>query len=81
MPTIKSVGADPFWKTVDPLVKQFVDMLPYSHSRPAIKQINIMTTELVDARDAVLHGKKTPAQALQEANQRVNLAIQENRAS
>ncbi len=81
MPTIKSVAADPFWKTVDPRVKQFVDMLPFSHSRPAVKQINIMTKELGDARDLVLQGKKTPAEALQEANQRVNLAIQENRAS
>ncbi len=81
LPTIKSVAADPYWTTVDPRVKQFVDILPYSHSRPAIPQINLMNTQLNTARTDVLSGKKGAAEALQEANQQVNLAIQQNRTS
>ncbi|HEV7216290.1 MAG TPA: extracellular solute-binding protein [Chloroflexota bacterium] len=81
LPTIKSVAADPYWNTVDPRVKQFVDILPYSHSRPAIPQINLMNTQLNTARTDVLSGKKGAAEALQEANQQVNLAIQQNRTS
>jgi multiple sugar transport system substrate-binding protein len=81
LPTIKSVASDPYWNTVDPRVKQFVDILPYSHSRPAIPQINLMNTQLNTARADVLSGKKGAAEALQEANQQVNLAIQQNRTS
>ncbi|MGI8914418.1 MAG: extracellular solute-binding protein [Chloroflexota bacterium] len=81
LPTIKSVAADPYWNTVDPRVKQFVDILPYSHSRPAIPQINLMNTQLNTVRTDVLSGKKGAAEALQEANQQVNLAIQQNRTS
>jgi multiple sugar transport system substrate-binding protein len=79
LPTIKAVAADPYWDTVDPRTKQFVQMLPYSHSRPVTPQVNIMTTELNNAHTAVLSGQQTAAQALQAANQIVNTAIQENR--
>ena len=79
LPTIKSVAADAYWKTVDPRIKQCVDMLPFSHGRPAMPQINIMTTQLGTAQTDVLTGKKSPSQALQDANQQVNLAIQQNR--
>jgi multiple sugar transport system substrate-binding protein len=84
LPTIKSAAKDPYWNTVDPRVKQFIDLLPFSHIRPPIVQIDIMNRELDGAEGAetvALKGQKPPRQALQEANQRVNDAIKEGRAS
>lgn len=79
LPPLKEVAQDPFWNTVDPRVKQFVDMLPYSHSRPPIPQIDLLTQELGAAMNVVVQGQKTARDALQEANQRVNQAIAEGR--
>ncbi|MBI3972510.1 MAG: extracellular solute-binding protein [Chloroflexi bacterium] len=83
LPTLKSAAKDPHWNTVDSRVKQFVDLLPFSHIRPPIVQISIMNRELDGAEGAetvALKGQKAPRQALQEANQRVNDAIKEGRA-
>ncbi|HEV7214880.1 MAG TPA: hypothetical protein VGP33_07110, partial [Chloroflexota bacterium] len=79
LPTIISVAADPYWSTVDPRVKAFINMLPYSHSRPVTPQVNIINTQLNDALTAVLSGKQTATQALKAANDYVNTAIQQNR--
>jgi multiple sugar transport system substrate-binding protein len=79
LPTIKAVAADPYWATVDPRIKQFVDILPSSHSYPVTPQINILNTQFNSAYTAVLSGKQTSAEALKAANQFVNTAIQENR--
>ena len=79
LPTIKAVAADPYWATVDPRIKQFVDILPFSHSYPVTPQINILNTQFNSAYTAVLSGKQTSAEALKAANQFVNTAIQENR--
>jgi multiple sugar transport system substrate-binding protein len=84
LPTLKSAANDPYWKTVDPRIKQFVDLLPYSHIRPPIVQIEILNRELdgdEGAETLALKGAKAPKPALQEANQRVNDAIKEGRAS
>jgi len=83
LPTIKAAAQDPYWKTVDPRVKQFLDQLPFSHIRPPIVQIAIMNRELdgdQGAEPAALRGEKAPRQALTEANDRVNQAIKEGRA-
>lgn len=83
LPTLKSAAKDSYWNTVDPRVKQFVDLLPFSHIRPPIVQISILNRELDGAEGAetvALKGLKAPRQALQEANQRVNDAIKEGRA-
>ncbi len=79
LPTIKSVAADPYWNTVDPRVKAFIDMLPYSHSRPVTPQVKIINDQLNQALTAVLSGKQTATQALKTANDFVNTAIQQNR--
>ncbi len=82
LPTIKSAAKDPYWNTVDPRIKLFLDQLPYSHIRPPILQINILNRELdgpEGAETVALKGQKPPAQALKEANQRVNDAIKEGR--
>jgi ABC-type glycerol-3-phosphate transport system substrate-binding protein len=83
LPTLKSAARDPYWNTVDPRVKQFVDLLPFSHIRPPIVQIVILDRELDGAEGAetvALKGLKAPRQALQEAGERVNQAIKEGRA-
>jgi multiple sugar transport system substrate-binding protein len=84
LPTIKSAAQDPYWNTVDSRVKQFVEQLPYSHIRPPIVQIDILNRELdgdEGAETVALKGQKAPRAALQEANQHVNDAIKEGRAS
>ena len=84
LPTIKSAAQDPYWKSVDPRIKQFLDLLPNSHIRPPIVQIDIMNRELdgdEGAETVAFKGQKAPRQALQEANQHVNDAIKEGRAS
>jgi ABC-type glycerol-3-phosphate transport system substrate-binding protein len=84
LPTIKAAAQDPFWNTVDPRIKQFLEQLPNSHIRPPIIQINILNDELDGAQGAetvALKGQKTPRAALQEANQRVNDAIKEGRVA
>ncbi len=83
LPTIKKAAADPYWNTVDPRIKQFLEQLPFSHIRPPIAQIAIMNRELDEAEGAetlALKGTKAARVGLAEANQRVNDAIKENRA-
>ncbi len=83
LPTIKKAASDPHWNTVDPRIKQFVDLLPNSHIRPPIVQISILNRELDGAEGAeplALKGHKGSRVALQDANQRVNDAIKEGRA-
>src|SRR5688500_3931872 len=84
MPTIKKAAADPYWQTVDPRIKLFLDQLPFSHIRPPIVQIEILNRELdgpEGAETVVLKGQNNARSALGTANQRVNDAIKENRAS
>jgi len=79
-PPLKAVATDPYWETVDPRIKQFVGMLPSSHALPVIPQINIFESELDSkAYPAIISGKQTAHDALTQANQAVNAAIQENR--
>jgi multiple sugar transport system substrate-binding protein len=83
LPTLKAVARDPHWNTVDPRIKQFVDLLPFSHIRPPIVQIPILNRELdgpEGAETLVLKGATTSRPALSAANQRVNDAIKEGRA-
>jgi len=79
LPPLKAVAADPYWDTVDPRTKQFVNMLPNSHSLPVIPQINIFESELPKAYTAVVSGQQPASQALGQANQVINAAIQANR--
>lgn len=84
LPTIKAVAKDPYWNTVDPRIKQFVDLLPSSHARPPIKQIAILDREMdgpEGAETMALMGRTSARQALADAAQRVNDAIKEGRAS
>jgi multiple sugar transport system substrate-binding protein len=80
LPTLKSVAKDPYWNTVDPRIRQFVDLLPSSHARPATPQTAILDRELDGAETAALRGERPARQALAEANQRVNDAIKEGRS-
>jgi multiple sugar transport system substrate-binding protein len=84
LPTLKRAANDPYWQTVDPRVKQFLELLPVSHIRPPIVQIDILNRELDGAEGAetvVLKGQNNARAALATAAQRVNEAIKEGRAS
>jgi multiple sugar transport system substrate-binding protein len=81
LPTLKAVAKDPYWNSVDPRIKQFVELLPYSHARPATAQTEILDRELDGAETAALQGTRPAREALTEANQHVNDAIKEGRAS
>jgi hypothetical protein len=83
LPTLKAVARDAHWNTVDPRIKQFVELLPFSHIRPPIVQVAIMGREMggpEGAETLVLKGATTSRPALSAANQRVNDAIKEGRA-
>lgn len=79
LPTLKVVAADPYWQTVDPRVKAFVDLLQYTNGQPASPQSNIMNDELNKAFTTVISGQQTAAQALKATNDLINSAIQQNR--
>jgi len=81
LPTFKALAQDPFWKTVDSRYTTFLNVLPDSHSRPTVPQIDVLTKGLNDARTAVVTGKQTAKDALQQQNQVVNAAIQANRVA
>ena len=81
LPTNKNAAKDTHWNTVDPRIKQFVEMLPNSHVRPPIPQVAYMVTELDAAELAAIQGGRQARVALQEANTRVNDAIKEGRVS
>jgi multiple sugar transport system substrate-binding protein len=81
LPTIKALAQDPFWKTVDQRYTTFLNVLPYSHSRPPVPQIDVLTKGLNDARTAVVTGKQTAKDALTQQNQVVNAAIQASRVA
>ncbi|HEY8742519.1 MAG TPA: hypothetical protein VIU62_05445 [Chloroflexota bacterium] len=81
LPTIKALAQDPFWKTVDQRYTTFLDILPSSHSRPTVPQIDVLTKGLNDARTAVVTGKQTAKDALTQQNQVVNAAIQAGRVA
>ena len=55
----------------EPRYKVFLDVLPYSRCRPVVPVGGLYWDELTAARDYVIHGKKTPKQALDDVVARV----------
>ena len=84
LPTLKAVASDPYWNTVDPRVKQFVELLPFSHIRPADRADRHPQPRAGRRRRAPRRsssrGRRPPAAPSADANQRVNDAIKEGRA-
>jgi len=59
----------------EPRYKVFLDLLPYSRCRPVIPVGALYWDELTAARDYVIHGKKTPKQALDDVVARVQAEL------
>lgn len=49
----------------------FLHMLPFAKSRPALPVGALLWDELTAARDYVINGEKSPEQALNDVNARV----------
>lgn len=56
----------------DPILKQFVDILPVSHNRPVMTQGSLYWNELADAVENATHGNGTPQEILDQVTQKVN---------
>jgi len=65
IPTLKAAAAKPVY-TEDPMHKIFMDLLPIANTRPPVPIGQFLWTALVEARDLVIHGKKTPKEALDD---------------
>jgi len=79
MPTAKKAVADPFYETLGPQWKVFMDLLPIAKWRPVIPEGQLAWTELGDAGDQMRHMKKAPKQALQDVTTKVNDALQKDK--
>lgn len=75
MPTAKKAASDPFYDTLGPLWKVFVDLLPVAHWRPVIPEGQLAWTELGDAGDLMRHQKKQVKDALADVTKKVNDAL------
>ncbi|NLX42080.1 MAG: ABC transporter substrate-binding protein [Chloroflexi bacterium] len=65
IPTLKALAEDPVYSE-DPMHKVFMDLLPVANSRPPVPTGQYLWTALIEARDLVVHGQKTPKQALDD---------------
>jgi multiple sugar transport system substrate-binding protein len=65
IPTLKEAAAQPFYHE-DPMHKVFMDLLPIANTRPPVPIGQFLWTALGEARDLVIHGTKTPKQALDD---------------
>jgi multiple sugar transport system substrate-binding protein len=61
----------------NPVLKQFIDILPNSHSRPVIPEGQLMWNELVDARESTVTGNGSAKENLDKATEAVNKALEE----
>jgi multiple sugar transport system substrate-binding protein len=71
---IDSVNGDLGFKD-DPILKQFVDILPVSHNRPVMTQGSLYWNELADAVDNATRGNGTAQELLDKVTEKVNNAL------
>ncbi|PZE21579.1 ABC transporter substrate-binding protein [Paenibacillus xerothermodurans] len=71
---IDSVNAELGFKD-DPVLKQFVDILPSSRNRPVMTQGSLYWNELADAVDNATRGNGTPKEILDKVTDKVNSAL------
>ena len=65
IPTLKAAADNAFY-TEDPKHKIFMDMLPIANTRPPVPIGQFLWTALAEARDLIIHGVKTPQEALDD---------------
>jgi multiple sugar transport system substrate-binding protein len=75
IPTQVKYAADPVY-TADPKHKVFMDLLPIADARPPLPVGQLLWTGQIEARDLVIHGQKTPKEALDDLNEEANAAMQ-----
>ncbi|MFA6506477.1 MAG: extracellular solute-binding protein [Treponemataceae bacterium] len=68
-PTRKSVLSTPQFAT-DEYQKSFAKVVEVARTRPGVKSYNVMTVNLQSAWQAVILGKQTPSQAVEDAYKR-----------
>jgi len=73
LPTYKE--AIPGLVKADPMQKYFAELLPKAHCRPVIPVGALLWDKLTEARDYILWGKKTVEQALRDAQEEVQEAL------
>jgi len=71
IPTLKAAAANAFY-TEDPNHKIFMDMLPIANTRPPVPIGQFLWTALAEARDLIIHGTKTPQEALDDVTTKSN---------
>lgn len=64
----------------DPLMEQFLRVLPNGHNRPVVLAGNMMWDELAKTPDRVLNGDGTPQEILDGIEQQINMEIEMKKA-
>lgn len=59
----------------DPVYKEFIDMLPESHSRPVMPEGSLYSNELATALENSIRGIGTPEENLEKVEKKVNKAL------
>lgn len=67
---------DKLGRSDNKMLKQFIDILPNSHSRPVIPEGQLLWNELVDAREKTSRGNGTAKENLDKATETVNKALE-----
>jgi multiple sugar transport system substrate-binding protein len=71
IPTQVKYAADPVY-TEDPHHKVFMDLLPVANARPPLPVGNYLWNAQVEARDLIVHGQKTPQEAMDDITEEAN---------
>jgi len=71
IPTLKAAADNAFY-TEDPKHKIFMDMLPIANTRPPVPIGQFLWSALAEARDLIIHGVKTPQEALDDVTTNSN---------
>ncbi|BFH64434.1 ABC transporter substrate-binding protein [Paenibacillus azoreducens] len=60
----------------DPIMKEFVNILPHSHNRPVIPEGQLLWNELASATEKATRGNGTPKENLDRVTETVNKALE-----
>ncbi|WP_227793285.1 ABC transporter substrate-binding protein [Paenibacillus guangzhouensis] len=60
----------------DPIMKEFINVLPNSHNRPVIPEGQLLWNELASATEKSTHGNGTPKENLDRVTETVNKALE-----
>lgn len=72
IPTLKAPAENNPYYTQDPMHKIFMDMLPIANTRPPVPIGQFLWTALSEARDLMIHGVKTPQEAMDDVTAKSN---------